>query len=411
MASAAEPGVLEGGTPAPPTGVEELRSSLLRAIGTTARALGMAQRSSSPLLPKVTAEAALLVHVVECAGAPATGAAVEEATAALRTRVRHEVGDPVLAARIALNPVHVADLASAYVLLTRGPSWACAHGTATRRADVDRALRDAWAVTADRESLPHRVLERCWLAHLLGLPPRLRTERAALHLSALGSPADVLAGSRLDAYAFTHSVMYATHLGTRRCPPVRRAHEVCSDAESLLAGAVAARDMDLAGELLLVWPQMGAPMPAAARCAFTVLAAQERRHGTLPSLAHDGSDPDRAAATSYHAAVVWGILAASLLRLGVPVPTWAPSRADLRLHRQLTALLGDRGPVLDVRLAMGAALRMAVARADAAPLEALLHLAQAHGVGDLAAARQSLDLVLRLGELGRAQQRAECVPA
>ncbi|MEO5608022.1 MAG: hypothetical protein ABIQ61_13370 [Ornithinibacter sp.] len=371
----------------------------------------MARRTSSPLLPKVTAEAALLVHVVECAGARATGAVVEEATTALRMRVRREVGDPVLAARIALNPVHAADLASAYVLLTRGTSGARAHAPTTQRADVDRALRDAWAVTADRESLPHRVLERCWLAHLLGLPSRLRTERAALHLSALGFPADVLAGSRLDAYAFTHSVMYATHLGTRRCPAVRRTHEVCSDAESLLAGAVAAGDLDLAGELLLVWPLIGAPLPTSARCAFTLLAAQELRHGTLPSLTHDGSDPDRAAATSYHAAVVWGILTASLLRVGDPVRTWSPSRADLRLHRQLTALLGDRGAVLDARLALGAALRTAVAHADAASLQALLHLAQAHGVGDLSAVRQSLDLVVRLGELGRAQQRAGRVPA
>lgn len=410
MASAAEPDVI-GRSATGSTDVDDLRRSLLRAVETTARAVELARRDSSPLLPKVAAEAALLVHSVEAAGPTSTGAAVRAASAHLRGLVHREVAGPRLAVRIALNPAHAADLGSAYVLLTRGASTRSPDAVRARRLDTERALRDAWSADVDRERLPHRVLERCWLGHLLGLPPTIRAERAALRLSSIATPSDVLTGSRLDAYAFTHSVMYATHLGTRRCPPVRPAQAVLADAESLLAGAVVAGDLDLAGELLLVWPLLGVPLASSARCAFTLLAEEEQRHGTLPSLAHDGSDADRAAATSYHAAVVWGVLTASLLRLATPVRAWTPTRADLSLHRRLSTLPGDGAPVLDARLAISAALRAAVAAVDATALQALLHLAHEHRVGDVTAARQSLDLMLRLGELGRAQRRAEDVPA
>ena len=92
------------------------------------------------------------------------------------------------------------------------------------------------------------------------------------------------------------------------------------DVGSLLAGYMDAEDYDLAGELLLAWPLMGAPWSPSAAFAFRVLASIEDQVGVLPcgnvNLAHlaqlEGEERARyALGTAYHTAYVMGFLCAA----------------------------------------------------------------------------------------------------
>ena len=68
----------------------------------------------------------------------------------------------------------------------------------------------------------------------------------------------------MDAYAFTHLIMYCTDFGLRTPRLPRRRPTILMEVGSLLARYMDAEDYDLAGELLLAWPLMdaaGVPPP------------------------------------------------------------------------------------------------------------------------------------------------------
>ena len=61
----------------------------------------------------------------------------------------------------------------------------------------------------------------------------------------LGRPMDALGSARLDIYAFTHAVMYASDLGERRIALPRPSPAIAADAEAALAYSLDSNDFDL----------------------------------------------------------------------------------------------------------------------------------------------------------------------
>ena len=146
-----------------------------------------------------------------------------------------------------------------------------------------------------------------------------------LRNSVLNRPLDILGGERNDGYAFTHLLMYCTDFGLR--PPIlpRPQSVILEEAGSLLAKCLDDEDYDLAGEVVLAWPLIGAPWCAASTFAFRVLAAVEDHVGVLPGGTTkldrlnklEGKAKTRyALGTAYHTVYVMGFLCAASLREG-----------------------------------------------------------------------------------------------
>lgn len=237
-----------------------------------------------------------------------------------------------------------------------------------------------------------------------------------MHRTALGRGVDVLSGSRDDVYALTHALLYATDLGAHDAPLERPAEAVLGEVRSLLAGALDDDDFDLAGELLLAWPLLGARWDTTGSFAFALLAEIEDRVGLLPSLAIDARGladqppPARAAytaATTYHTAFVMGLLCAVMLRRDSrpPVATGGPD------DRIATAPEPDLLPGVGTRqwqrsaktpprtLVVDVALRRAVRRLDLGGVRRLLISALDSGSATTTLASEAARLLRRMAAL------------
>jgi hypothetical protein len=272
--------------------------------------------------------------------------------------------------------------------------------------EVDDLLRQSLAVGRELgpERLEHRRLEGEWLDRVWtsGAAPQ-RPERGLLARSALGRPIDALGATRLDLYAFTHALMYATDFGGRRVAMPRSRTLVAADAEAGLALALETGDLDLTTELCLTWPLLGRPWSPAAAFAFGVLASAEDKLGFLPGLRFDralyGSLGDEgrqahALETSYHPTYVMGFLCAIAVRSGVLPPASVPAG---RRHRgagpALLSLTVDDDAVPGW---IGPASALDGAAQDAiAPLILVAILRRARTRGDLALLRTALELAVR----------------
>ena len=197
---------------------------------------------------------------------------------------------------------------------------------------IDDFLRSCLAaqVRNGRARPPFGSLEEQWIESLwTGAEPD-PVWYQHLHDSVLSRPLDILGGFRDDGYAFTHVLMYATDFGFRSAFLPRERSVILEEASSLLAKTLDDEDYDLAGEVLLTWPLIGAPWSAPPAFAFRVLASVEDHVGILPS---GTTKPDRlgrlegkekaryALATAYHTVYVMGFLCASSLRAGRAPPT------------------------------------------------------------------------------------------
>jgi hypothetical protein len=197
---------------------------------------------------KIVAETALLLYCVE----PVRGIderiqkQFESLAALLVPQARHE---DVIAA-LCLEPGLAWDHAVPHILLNR-------LGFPNRR--FDRLLSASLAMGSnfgpERTSVGRLELE--WLARLrnAGEPLRYRMSR---HLadSMLGRPMDVLDSSRLDIYAFTHAVMYASDFGRCGIQLPRSGLSIAADADAALACSLDSNDFDLTAEVLLTWPML-----------------------------------------------------------------------------------------------------------------------------------------------------------
>jgi hypothetical protein len=323
--------------------------------------------------------------------------------------------DDVLAA-ICLDPGLARDHAFAHALLSR-------LGYPDR--NVDHLLAQSLAMGPDfgPERLPHRRLEQEWLARVWSVGERRprRRDSQLLAESMLGRPMDALGSARLDIYAFTHAVMYASDLGERRIALPRPSPAIAADAEAALAYSLDSNDFDLTAEVLLTWPMLGLAWRPVGTFAFRVLASVEDALGFLPGSTFDlsryqtlSSDERSrfALATSYHPAYIMGFLCAVALRHGrsppIAVPPARRSRgagaAILRLFnsdgpkscwKELFEGLSPRQQDSVASLVLAALLRRARTKGDLGLVREALEVALAHDLIDGPAPRQAAALLRR----------------
>ena len=371
---------------------------------------------------KVVAEATMLAYAA--AGA-SDSALVRARVDQLAARVAPLVRSRAAAADLALNPDRAFKRIVPHVLLT-------ALGHPDPRFDAFAATQAARALAHASDEPATVLAERRWIMGVWGqkdaATPGIRPG------TVLDRPFDLLVSSREDPYGLTHLLFYVTDFG--RAPGValgRPRAELLADVEALLIRYLDHEDYDLAGELLMAWPQLGAPWSPAAAFAFRVLADVEDAAGVLPC---GNVDPERLAtlkgvertryarAASYHTAFVMGFLCATILRSGVPLPLAGPAGADLespdawRAFRAMVA--DDRGhwqPVFErcepaERRALAPmlcelALAQALRRRDYRALHEVLVEARRLGMPSRPLPRAAADL---LNALGEAMELAEARP-
>jgi hypothetical protein len=234
---------------------------------------------------------------------------------------------------------------------------------------------------------------------------------------------DLLNGSREDAYAFTHALMYVDAF-----PRPRRA--VLAEAGGALARYLDGQDYDLAGELLLAWPLAGAPWSEAASFAFRVLARVEDLAGFLPTpstrLARANALQGEARAryvlaTAYHTAYVMGLLCAAALQPGrAPSRSTASAPTPGGVASEILPYLSTGGQAAAVRphwmneletltdrqrdtlagFLLEVALHRSVARKDFQTVCQLLALGACFGLADAPVPSQAAELLQRVSLSG-----------
>lgn len=243
---------------------------------------------------------------------------------------------------ICLEPALALDYAQAHACL-------CRLGYPDAR--FDKLLRASLEsqTARGRERPPHRMLEQQWVLGLWGQPEQ--RDKWASH-SAMGTPMDLLHGTRDDGYAFTHALMYLTY-GRDSAPRLPRTQtDILAEAEALLAWCLDAEDYDLAGEVLLAWPLLGRTWSPAAVFGLQVLTAVEDKAGFLPSPAtrlerlsrlQGDARTDYLLASAYHTMYVMGLVCAAALQPGrLPAGTVAESETPTDAAGPILELL-DHG--------------------------------------------------------------------
>jgi hypothetical protein len=278
---------------------------------------------------KLAAETAMLLYVAAAVRQHAPiGETLDRLAADLAPGARSER----TRIAIALNPAICLQLGMPHVLLSTLDDG---------DVELDRLLELATKAAAHggNECVPHRALERLWIQSIrVGQGDETLIEQSASD-SVLTHPVDLVWGSREDAYAHTHALMYYTDFGYAGRPLPRPRSSVLGESEALLARALYLEDYDLAAEVLMAWPQTAAPWTPAAVFGFRVLAELEDDVGFLPAkngtpekfYRLTGTERTRyAVAASYHTAYVWAMLCAMSLRptLAPPAEVPSPSAAD-----------------------------------------------------------------------------------
>ncbi len=298
---------------------------------------------------KIVAETAMLLLCLDPVQTqdPRIAQQVGELAHLLLPHARHR---DVLAA-ICLDPGLARDYALAHSLLSR-------LGYPDPEVDLLLSKSLALGTSFGPERLPHRRLEQAWLARLWPVAPSpVPADARLLADSMLGRTMDALGSTRLDIYAFTHAVMYASDLGMRNITLPRPRSSVSADADAALAFSLDSNDFDLTAELLMTWPMLGLPWSPSATLAFSILAEVEDSIGFLPGLSFDlalyqtlDQAPDhearsRLALTSYHTAYVMAYLCAAALRPGCAPPSAVPvSRRAPGSGAAVLSLLDTAGP-------------------------------------------------------------------
>jgi hypothetical protein len=332
--------------------------------------------------------------------------------ALLAPQARH---DDVIAG-ICLDPAMARDHAVGHIILSH---------LGLREPRVDALLSRCLAMgpSFGPERLPHRLLEQSWLARLWNVvepPPRRDAELVAD--SMLGRPMDVLGSSRLDIYAFTHAVMYASDLGRREVVGLRSPAAIVADADAALAFSLDSNDFDLTAEVLMTWPMLGLAWSPTATFAFSILANLQDALGFLPGMALGETRykpfvaEDRslvALNTSYHSTYVMGFLCAAALVPGREPPAAVkPARSGRGAAAALLSLTtSDTSTPCWVRplsvlapeqrdavapLVLSVILRRARARGNVKLVQAALEVALAYDLIDGPAPSQAAALLRRM---------------
>jgi hypothetical protein len=375
--------------PSPPIG--ELHDVVAGSLALTRRAV-LAIESDGLDAEKVVGEALLLLRATRSHAETDSWQDLYAATSPLARP--HS-----LAASLCRDPDRAPELAFAHVMLTD-----LGHADPGIDLLLDLALADE-----PTGPTPYVVpaLQRQWLLDVRSNAQGTRHE--LVHRSSL------LRCSTQDVYDLTHAVMHGTDLGTRPLTAPRNERDLAADLDALLGIALDADNLDLTTELLWAWPMLRLGWTPAARLALDVVLRAFRDHGYLPGPGHDPAGPGADAdllATSYHATLVLGILAAALLRAdGLPQSSLSDG-VNGACALLLTELDDGRHPWLDgarrrhdldglAPTLLAVALRRASDRADLGEVRRLLELAVRLGLADGRAVVQATGLLRRGTALAR----------
>jgi hypothetical protein len=361
---------------------------------------------------KPLAETAMLLYV---AGGERSDPGIEEEFSGLVQELIPYARSKQMGLDVVRYPSVCLQIATPHILL---------QALGSRDSEFDELLCGAEAASASRghEVVPYRELEILWLRSLW------RNEKPGPELeetsrrTALGIPIDLLNGTREDAYAHTHALMYSTDFGNWQRPLPRRAEEFLSESAVVLARALIAEDYDLAAEALMAWPLTSSGWSPAAAFGFRVLASLEDKVGFLPAgrsaskrlLELTGEEKTRyALASSYHTAFVMGMLCALCLRPGMASP-FEIAGAPLPVTRteELRALLTKTGAhweqVFESLSAaeqdalgpflLDAALIQSNRRGDLTQMVRLLETAVENGIANTTLCAQSAELLARMAD-------------
>lgn len=311
--------------------VEQSLELVIRAVGVatvspSGGALGPVHGEHRPEAPplrmdKVAGEAALLLRSTEWLTPIRRVAGARDRLAGLITAGVH-VDD--VAAALCLEPERAFDTAFTWLHLRD-------LGYASR--DLDGLLSASLPApdAAGPEQLPCFELERRWLHGLWTGDFTDLDDASVLSRCALCRHLDALTASSEDLYVLTHCALYASDMGRR----TTRTRVAVHDAEAALALALDADNLDLAAEVLWLWPMLGLPWRAPAALGLRVLDTAYDAHGLLPGPGYDAAHRDGLPAdlaadydlrSSYHATLAYGILCAALLEHPVPLAPRAPAR-------------------------------------------------------------------------------------
>jgi uncharacterized protein DUF6895 len=367
------------------------------------------------VLTKTVAEAAMLLRcahfLVDEDDRVAT--AVESVVEQL---IPHARNDGVLSA-LCRDPANAFEHATAHIHLT---------ALGYNDGSLDRLLAEiAQGDDLRPERLPNHDLEDGWLRQIWsGGDGSSLAELVAR--TCLARPLDALACTAPDLYGFTHTVLYATDMGSWPLATPRQVGDIEADAEGGLAAALDADNFDLAAELLWIWPLLRLPWSPIATFSFGILAAMQDSHGFLPgpdysSRQHMSTREDQRGEyilrTSYHATLVMGILCSAALRSNLVPPTTVPRTSSGRRADSIISLLRTKSckprwqsasvklePAQHRSLAefmLSVALRRARAANDLTLLRQCLSVALQHDLIETPAARQAVALLRRSTILGQ----------
>jgi len=282
------------------------------------------------------------------------------------------------------------------------------------------ACAEAAGASRGHEVVPYRQLEILWLRSLWRreIPGRELEEIA--RKTALGNPIDLLNGSREDAYAHTHAIMYYTDFGNRQKPLPRLAEEFLGESAAVLARALIIEDYDLAAEALMAWPLTSFVWSSAAAFGFRVMASLEDKIGFLPAgplaskrlLELAGDEKTRyALASSYHTAYVMGMLCALSLKPGMASPfrIAGPAFSETLIQRldacitktgahweQVFQSLTPNEQAALAPLLLDVAIIQSNRKGEFAQMASLLETATHNGMADTTLCAQSAELLSRM---------------
>jgi hypothetical protein len=194
--------------------------------------------------------------------------------------------------------------------------------------DLDRLARLALqsSVSGANERVPYRMLDAAWTRHLVFGVAELH--HPAIALSPLGAGVDLLEASTNDAYAFTHSLPYATDFGRIALPGGLDRCNLLGVAEALAAKALDEDDLDLLAEVLMAPAILRLGWTPTLSFAWGVLERVWDEFGFVPGpgLPPPPSNETRTQAvrrvlgTVYHTTFAAGLCCATLIACGAAPP-------------------------------------------------------------------------------------------
>jgi hypothetical protein len=281
------------------------------------------------------------------------------------------------------------------------------------------------------EVIPYRELEVIWLQSIWrSETPPDHIEKVA-QKTALGNSIDLLNGTRDDAYAHTHALMYYTDFGKWQRPLPRRTEDILGESTTVLARALVIEDYDLAAEALMAWPLTCSNWTPSAAFGFRVLCSLEDKVGFLPAgplipkRLGELSGQARtkyALATSYHTAYVMGMLSALSLNLESSSPfEIVGRRCDAAVIGELQMLAPKTGAhweqvfqslSADEQTTLGSllldiAIIQSSRKSEFAQMARLLEIAFRNGMANTAFCAQSADFLSRVARFGEWSARLQ----